>query len=146
MNLVAITQELTSRQEIQSSDFLKDLCVSTIAMYPNGIPMLPWAGYLGEEQGVFIGTCAFKALPEFGEVEIAYFTFPEHEGRGVATLMAQSLIDLAKQYGVVMIKAQTLPEKNVSTHILEKLGFKFSGSVIQPTDGQVWEWHRSGAA
>lgn len=146
MNLVVITQELASSQEIQSSDFLKDLCESTIAMYPNGAPMLPWAGYLVAEQGVFIGTCAFKAPPESGEVEIAYFTFPEHEGRGVATLMAQSLVDLARKHGVVKIKAQTLPETNASTRILEKLGFQFFGPIIHPTDGEVWEWHKSIAA
>lgn len=146
MKLVVITQELASSQEIQSSDFLKDLCASTIAMYPNGVPMLPWAGYLVAKQGVFMGTCAFKAPPESGEVEIAYFTFPEHQGRGVATLMAQSLVDLAKKHGVVKIKAQTLPETNASTRILVKLGFKFSGLIIHPTDGEVWEWHKSVAA
>lgn len=144
MNLVMITQDLASSQRIQNSDFLKDLCASTIAMYPNGTPVPPWAGYLAEEQGIFVGTCAFKALPESGEVEIAYFTFPEYEGRGVATLMAQSLIDLAQKHGVVKIKAQTLPEKNASTRILEKLGFEFSGPVVHPTDGEVWEWHKSG--
>lgn len=146
MNLVAITQALMSSQEIQNSEFLKDVCASTLAMYPNGIPILPWAGYLAEEQGAYIGTCAFKAFPESGEVEIAYFTFPDHEGRGVASSMAQKLIDLAKQYGVVKIKAHTLPEKNASTHILEKLGFQFSGPVHHPSDGQVWEWHLYGAA
>ncbi len=146
MNLVTITQELASDHEIQRSDFLKELCASTIAMYPNGAPMPPWAGYSAEEQGVFIGTCAFKAPPESGEVEIAYFTFPEHEGRGVATLMAKSLIELAIEHGVVKIKAQTLPEKNASTRILEKLGFECSGPIIHPTDGEVWEWYKSGSA
>ncbi|MEW5837356.1 MAG: GNAT family N-acetyltransferase [Pseudomonadota bacterium] len=146
MNLVTITHELASGQEIQRSDFLKELCTSTIAMYPNGAPIPPWSGYLAEEQGVFIGTCAFKAPPESGEVEIAYFTFPEHEGRGVASLMAKSLIELAIKHSVVKIKAQTLPGKNASTRILEKLGFEFSGSIVHPTDGEVWEWYKSGAA
>ncbi len=146
MNLVAITNELTASPRIQGSDFLKDLCVSTIAMYPNGIPVSPWMGYLAEEQGVFVGTCAFKSAPVSDEVEIAYFTFPEHEGRGVATWMAATLIEIATNHGVARIKAQTLPEKNASTRILEKLGFEFSGPVIHPEDGEVWEWHRFGAA
>ncbi len=120
MNLVTITLELASSQRIQSSDFLKDLCASIIALYPNGSPVLPWAGYLAEEQGVFVGTCAFKTLPESGEVEIAYFTFPGHEGQSVATRMAQRLVDLATKNGVVRVKAQTLPERNASTRILEK--------------------------
>jgi RimJ/RimL family protein N-acetyltransferase len=142
MNLVAITQKLASSQRIQSSEFLKDLCASTIAMYPNGSPVLPWAGYLAEEQGIFVGTCAFKAVPESGEVEIAYLTFPEHERRGVATRMAQRLVELASENGLVRVKAQTLPGRNVSTRILEKLGFALMGSVSHPEDGEVWEWYR----
>lgn len=140
MNLVAITNELVVSQRIQSSDFLKELCNQTISMYPNGSPILPWIGYLAEEQGVFVGTCAFKTPPVSNEVEIAYFTFPENEGRGVATSMAQSLVDIAAKNGVERIKAQTLPEKNASTRILEKLGFRFSGQVMHPEDGEVWEW------
>ncbi len=145
MNLVPITLELAVSPRIQSSDFLKELCVSTIAMYPDGAPVSPWTGYLAEEQGVFLGTCAFETPPVSREVEIAYFTFPEQEGRGIATAMAQGLIELANKHGVVKIKAQTLPEKNASTRILEKLGFEFSGPVIHPKDGEVWEWHKLGA-
>lgn len=143
MNLVTITVEFASSQIIQSSDFLKDLCASVIAIYPNGSPVLPWAGYLAEEQGVFVGTCAFKSLPESGEVEIAYFTFPEHEGRGVATRMAQQLVEIATQSGISDVKAHTLPQQNASTRILEKLGFAHTGSVLHPEDGNVWEWRRS---
>lgn len=146
MNHVAITKELVSRKDIQGSDFLKDLCAATIATYPNGVAVSPWMGYLAEECGIFVGTCAFKTPPESGEVEIAYFTFPENEGRGVATAMAQGLIDLASKHGVRRIKAQTLPEMNASTRILEKLGFKYSGPVNHPEDGDVWEWHWEGTA
>lgn len=142
MILNAITQALLDDPRIQSSDFLKDLCASTIAMYPNGAPELPWAGYLAEEHGILVGTCAFKSAPIDGEVEIAYFTFPEHEGQGVATRMAQLLVNLASENGVVRTKAQTLPEPNASTRILEKLGFVFAGSVNHPEDGEVWEWHK----
>ncbi len=38
------------------------------------------------------------------------------------------------------MRAQTLPEKNASTRILEKLGFSFMGPVQHPEDGEVWEW------
>jgi [ribosomal protein S5]-alanine N-acetyltransferase len=142
MKLVPITPVLASSQRIRDCEFLNGLCASTMAMYPNGSPVLPWAGYLAEEQGVFVGTCAFKTAPESGEVEIAYFTFPAHEGRGVATRMAQRLVDLATENGVVRLKAQTLPERSASTRILEKLGFSLAGSVCHPQDGEVWEWHR----
>jgi [ribosomal protein S5]-alanine N-acetyltransferase len=117
-----------------------------MAMYPQASPPLPWVGYLAEENGLIVGTCAYKSPPVSGEVEIAYFTFPEHEGCGVATEMARSLVDLATRHGVLRIKAQTLPECNASTRILEKLGFEFSGTMIHAEDGEVWEWHKSATA
>lgn len=107
--------------------------------------MLPWAGYLAEEQGAVVGTCAYKSLPVAGEVEIAYFTFPGHEGRGVATRMAGYLVDLAKRNGVTRVRAQTLPMANASVRIVEKLGFTWIGAVQHPEDGEVWEWHRESA-
>lgn len=142
MILLAITQEIASSPKIQGSDFLKDLCTSVIAMYSHGSPVLPWVGYLAEEHGAIVGTCAYKSPPVSSEVEIAYFTFPEHEGRGVATRMAQRLVDLAAEHGVTRIRAETLPERNASTRILEKLGFVLAGSVNHPEDGEVWEWQR----
>ncbi len=142
MILHAITQETASSQEVQGSDVLKDVCTSVIAMYPHGSPLLPWAGYLAEEDGAVVGTCAYKSPPVLGEVEIAYFTLPEYEGRGVATRMAQRLVDLAREHGVTRVKAQTLPERNASVRILEKLGFVLAGSVNHPEDGEVWEWRR----
>lgn len=142
MNFTAITQDILSDNRVQNSEFLKQLCTSTIAMYPNQLPMLPWVGYLAEKNGVFVGTCAYKSSPENGEVEIAYFTFPEYEEQGVATIMAQWLINIANQHGVSCVKAQTLPEKNASVRILERLNFVFVGSVDHPEDGKVWEWRR----
>ena len=142
MNFTAITQDILSDNRVQNSEFLKQLCTSTIAMYPNQLPMLPWVGYLAEKNGVIVGTCAFKSSPENGEVEIAYFTFPEYEGQGVATLMAQWILNIANQHGVSCVKAQTLPEKNASVRILERLNFVFVGSVDHPEDGKVWEWRR----
>ncbi len=51
----------------------------------------PWIGYFAVENGQYIGTCAFKGKPEDNRVEIAYFTFPEHEGKGFATRCAENL-------------------------------------------------------
>lgn len=142
MKFLLINDELASSEQVQNSDFLKELCASVIAIYPGGSPVLPWAGYLAEEEGVFVGTCAFKTPPDSGAVEIAYFTFPEYEGRGFATRMAEWLVDIAKRNGVATVKAQTLMERNASMRILEKLKFVFVGSVLHPEDGLVWEWHR----
>lgn len=104
----------------------------------------PWGAYLAVEPAdlVVVGTCAFKGPPdERREVELAYFTFPNHEGRGYATAMASALRDLAAASGDVhIVRAHTLPERNASVRILEKLGFQWGGDVQDPEDGPVWRW------
>ncbi len=86
-------------------------------------------------------TCAFKVPPEDNCVEIAYFTFPEYKGKGVATRMAQILLKIAfVTIPDIKIVAQTLPEKNASTTVLKKLGFQFTGEREHPEDGKIWEW------
>jgi RimJ/RimL family protein N-acetyltransferase len=41
----------------------------------------------------------------------------------------------------VVVAAQTLPERNASHRVLEKLGFRHVGAVDDPEHGEVWEWH-----
>jgi len=106
----------------------------------------PWIGYLAIENDTCLGTCGFKSQPQNNRVEIAYFTFPEYESRGVATRMASELIRLAlEKMPAVTVAAQTLPEENASTSVLKKLRFRFVGSVEHPEDGLVWEWQLSDA-
>jgi [ribosomal protein S5]-alanine N-acetyltransferase len=144
MNLVPITASLARTPQASRSELLAGICRAVTAMYPGGTPILPWAGYLVQEGEAFIGTCAFKTPPRAGAVEIAYFTFPGYEGRGVATEMALSLVALARRHGVRLVRAQTLPQENASTSILRKLGFTLAGEVMHSTDGRVWEWHLEG--
>ena len=104
----------------------------------------PWIGYLAIENGDCVGACGFKSPPQNSRVEIAYFTFPEHEARGVATRMASELIRMAlDKMSAVKVTAQTLPEENASTSILKKLRFRFVGTIEHPEDGLVWEWQLS---
>jgi RimJ/RimL family protein N-acetyltransferase len=101
----------------------------------------PWIGYLAFEDNTCVGACGFKSPPQNNRVEIAYFTFPEHESRGVATQMASELIRLAREkLPAVTVAAQTLPEENASTSVLKKLRFRLAGTLEHPEDGQVWEW------
>lgn len=141
-----ITPAFAAGPAVRGSDFLAELCASTIALYPAGEPPLPWTGYLVQVGEAFVGTCAFKGVPVHGQVEIAYFTFPDFEGRGIATRMAQHLLEVAAASGVRSLRAQTLPERNASTRILEKLGFTWVGPVRHPDDGDVWEWSRTNPA
>ena len=101
----------------------------------------PWVGYLALADSTPVGTCAFKSPPRDGRVEIAYFTFPGHEGCGLATAMAAELVVIARQNRPsVLVAAQTLPERNTSHRILEKLGFRHIATIDHPEDGTVWEW------
>lgn len=103
-----------------------------------------WGGYLAVDEATneLVGSCAFKAPPDAaGLTEVAYFTYPGFEGRGYATAMAARLVELARQSPHVQrVIAHTLPERNASTRVLEKVGVRFVGEVIDPDDGRVWRW------
>ena len=102
----------------------------------------PWVGYLAFENGTCVGSCGFKSPPQINRVEIAYFTFPGHESRGIATRMASELVRIAlEKTPTLIVAAQTLPEENASTSILKKLQFRCVGALEHPEDGLVWEWH-----
>jgi len=44
------------------------------------------------------------------------------------------------------IRAHTLPQRNASTRILEKCGFRQTGEIDHPTDGLIWRWEKQAAA
>jgi len=104
----------------------------------------PWIGYLAFDKPsrTIVGTCAFKGNPNQEKtVEIAYFTFPDHEGKGYATSMARALIQIALSHPEAPhIIAHTLPQSNASSKVLQNVGMQFVGDVIDPEDGPVWRW------
>lgn len=106
--------------------------------------MPPWICYVAVTNGRIVGTCGFKSAPVDGRVEIAYFTFPGYEEKGVATQMARHLLMIAGDAQPdLTVAAQTLPERNASHRVLEKLGFTCKGSLEHPEDGTVLEWQKS---
>jgi len=104
-----------------------------------------WFGYLvvEDETRQLVGVCTLKGPPVEGTVEIAYFTFPGSEGRGIGTEMARFLVARAGTLpGVTAVIAHTAPESNASTRILEKIGMRFGGEAQE--DGvSVWRWETS---
>jgi hypothetical protein len=55
--------------------------------------------------------------------------------------ISMELVELSLQTDpCVKITAQTLPQNNYSTCILEKNNFKFTETANDPEDGNVWEW------
>ncbi len=117
---------------------------ATAQLYDTGGFEPPWICYLAVTNAMTVGTCGFKASPQDRRVEIAYFTFSGYEGKGIATQMARQLITLAGAADTdVTVAAQTLPERNASHRVLEKLGFTCVGSVEHPEDGTVLEWKKA---
>jgi RimJ/RimL family protein N-acetyltransferase len=104
-----------------------------------------WFGYLVVEEATrqLVGTCSLKGPPVDGTVEIAYFSFPGFEGRGIGTEMARFLVQRATALpGVTAVVAHTAAERNASTRILEKIGMKLAAE--EEEDGMpVWLWEQA---
>lgn len=116
----------------------------TLALYDREGCEAPWIGYLARDNWRVVGTCAFTGNPSDGLVEIAYFTFPAYEGRGIATAMAGLLMTIAlREPQLRTLIAHTLPEENASTRILRKHGFQRDGLATDPDVGEVWRWKRA---
>ncbi len=122
----------------------RDVVRQTLDLYARVNPVPPWVGYLTVDAGrkVVVGGCAFTSSPSGeGEVEIAYFTFPEYERQGFATAMARQLVEIARTSGQVRhVIANTLPTPNASTRVLEKCGFQRIGEGFDPDVGRTWQW------
>jgi RimJ/RimL family protein N-acetyltransferase len=142
MHLVSIPRDgKVSLSGITLPEAATSVVASTVQLYARCDYVEPWVGYLAFEGNNCVGCCGFTSPPAGGVVEIAYFTYPDFEGRGIATAMAQRLISIAQGCDPsVRVIAHTLTEENASNHILKKLGFARTGTVDHPEDGKIWEW------
>lgn len=142
LELVPIEQDGTPRgYGGELTEEARDGLEATLSFYRAMGFEKPWISYLGVADEGAVGICSFKSRPIDGRVEIGYFTFPQHEGRGVATAMAGALVAIAASHDpAVLVTAQTLCERNASHRVLEKLGFRAIGTVEHPQDGTVLEW------
>lgn len=127
-------------------DLVKDVARQTSAHWKKSPCGQPWVSYLAADamSEQVVGVCAFKHEPDDkGTVEIAYFTMPPHEGRGHATEMAAALVRIAAESGVArLVVANTLPEVNASTRVLERNGFQRAGEGVDDEVGRTWRWER----
>jgi RimJ/RimL family protein N-acetyltransferase len=122
----------------------RELLVQTVEFLAREPRPDPWGSYLGYAGETAVATGAFKGAPDAtGTVEIAYMTFPAHEGKGYARAMVPTLYSLAIEHGASLVVAHTLPEENASNRALRASGFAFAGEVSDPEDGLVWRWEKS---
>ena len=105
---------------------------------------LGWWTYLfiHKPDNTLIGLGGFKGeVDAEGMVEIGYEIAPSYRRRGLASEASEGMIDYAfAQPAIKRVDAHTLPERNASTGVLEKVGMKFLGAVHDPGDGEVWHW------
>lgn len=126
---------------VEDSEFLRSIISSMRGVYSKNGFVPPWTGYFSFAGEQLVGTCAFKSPPREGRVEIAYFTFPEYERRGIGAAQARELCLVARRtQPAIIVTAQTLPELSASTSLLRRLGFERVADVQHPEDGLVWEW------
>lgn len=125
-------------------DFLLEQVIEPNVAHLERVPRAaPFGAYLAVEasRSEAVGACAFVTGPREREVEIAYFTFPPHEGRGIATAMALALVDVARASGALdTVYAHTLREPNASTRVLARAGFGGPRDVVHAEDGPIWRW------
>ncbi len=120
-------------------------CQQLLDMYKDFYPKfgfnLPWVGYFVIRQNEIVGSCSFVGQPQDGKIEIAYWTFKEFEGQGVASFACEKLVAIAYETdSSLTIIAKTAPEQNASTKILKKNGFTFSAIVQDEEIGNAWLW------
>lgn len=102
---------------------------------------LPWIGYFVVRENHIVGSCGFTGQPKEGKVEIAYWTFKEYEGQGIASFSCKELVSIAQQCDpTIIITAKTAPEHNASTKILKKNSFIFTEIVQDEEIGDAWLW------
>jgi RimJ/RimL family protein N-acetyltransferase len=121
-------------------------CAEILDIYPGFYQRVgfhkPWIGYFATFDGASIVGCGgFKGEPKNGRIEIAYGTFPPHEGKGIGKEICRQLVQLTLQTdSSLLIAARTLSADNASAHILQHNGFTCTGIVYDDEDGDVWEW------
>lgn len=80
--------------------------------------------------GTHIGDLCFKGLDENGVMEIGYGILEEYQGQGYAAEAVDAAVCWAMlQPGVSRVEAETEPDNLASQRVLEKCGFRPSGTI-----------------
>jgi [ribosomal protein S5]-alanine N-acetyltransferase len=146
MELIPVLEHLDENPEFVNNLRCRESLQMTVDFYKRIGFLPPWIGYYVKENEILVGCAAFKGRPVNGMIEIAYGTFEEFRNQGVGTNICKILVDLAlKTDPAVRVTARTLAENNYSTKILKKNKFQFIGGLVDPDDGDIWEWeYKSG--
>ena len=139
LKIININEDRTN--EIYSSTDCQQVITSMEEYYPKIGFNKPWVGYFVFKSNQVVGTGGFIGQPKDGKVEIAYYTFKEFEGQGIATYTCKALIAISHNTdSTITITAKTAPEHNASTKILQKNNFEFTEVVQDEEIGDAWLW------
>jgi ribosomal-protein-alanine N-acetyltransferase len=145
MRLIPVKQFFEGNTELAAFPEWAEMVQMSVDYYTRVGFNPPWISYYAEENGQLVGCGGFKGKPTNGQVEIAYYTFPDYEHKGIGGRMCRELVALAQQAdSSIDITARTLPGENHSTRILKKNNFGLAGTIIDEEDGEVWEWKYAG--
>jgi [ribosomal protein S5]-alanine N-acetyltransferase len=141
MELVPVYEHIEENPELAADPLLTESLMMSIDFYKRVGFVPPWICYYVKKNEDLVGCAGIKGKPVNGTIEIAYGTFEKCRNQGIATAICKILVDLTIHTDpTIRITARTLPENNFSTKILTKNGFINIGTVIDPEDGELWEW------
>jgi len=141
MELKPIELNIDKSETIYSSEDCQMLLNAYDDYYQKIGYNLPWVGYFVLRENEIVGSCGFTGKPKDGKVEIAYWTFKEHEGQGIASFSCKTLVGISRLTDpAITITAKTAPEHNASSKILQNNGFTFTEIVQDEEIGDAWLW------
>ena len=148
LRLVRILRSGELAEPLKLTEFGQTVIQPTIDNYPDGEGEPEWPCYALALDELAVGGGGYKSPPAGGEVEIAYFTAPEFEGRGYAGQTARLLIARAwRTNPTLTVTAETLMEENASVKLLRRIGFEQTEVRVDPDEGiEVWHWKLRPAA
>jgi len=91
----------------------------------------------GKDDGRYIGMSGLVDRPGLDGIDIGFALLPDEMKKGLAYEASLPLIPHAKEHGIKLLKAITLPSNQPSRNLLEKLGFKFVKEFYMKDDDDL---------
>jgi RimJ/RimL family protein N-acetyltransferase len=99
--------------------------------------------FVAGEPPELVGWGGFKGPPRDGVVELGYEIAESRRERGLATAAVRAMVAEAfADHRVTTVIAHTLPERNASNRVLEKVGFRFDAEARE-AGAIVWRYSLS---
>ncbi|RYD58940.1 MAG: N-acetyltransferase [Sphingobacteriales bacterium] len=99
-------------------------------------------GHVANDEGKFIGRAGLYFVPEVSRFEIGYSLLPQYWGQGLATEIAQGLLDYAfDTLNMDSVCARTIMGNQASEAVLHKTGFSFLGERAFRLDDRIFFWN-----